>query len=236
MPKTFKHSGDLGDIIFSLPAIRALGGGILYLDPEGGLSNPLVTSYGKNHTKINDAIIDSFKPILIRQPYIVDVLPWHGEQIDHDLDEFRRHIRFNNLSDSHLAIFGLSFEERDRAWLTIDDPITIPDRPIVISRTPRYHGNDGFWVTALPRIKDRCVFLGFPKEHEMFVYTFDEEVTYYPTADILTLARVIAGAEQFIGNQGFIHSLAEAMKKDLINETDRCYPAAMFQRKGAQYV
>lgn len=39
MAKTFKHSGDLGDIIFALPAVRALGGGILYLDPDGGFSN-----------------------------------------------------------------------------------------------------------------------------------------------------------------------------------------------------
>ena len=30
--KTFKHSGNLGDIVYSLPTIIALGGGILYLN------------------------------------------------------------------------------------------------------------------------------------------------------------------------------------------------------------
>jgi len=29
--KTFLHGGDLGDVIYALPAIRALGGGALYL-------------------------------------------------------------------------------------------------------------------------------------------------------------------------------------------------------------
>ena len=29
---TFRHSGKLGDIVYSLPAVRALGGGLMYLD------------------------------------------------------------------------------------------------------------------------------------------------------------------------------------------------------------
>ena len=29
---SFRHSGKLGDIIYSLPAVRALGGGIFYVD------------------------------------------------------------------------------------------------------------------------------------------------------------------------------------------------------------
>jgi hypothetical protein len=261
MHSRFKHSGDLGDIIFSLPVIRALGGGVLFLDPDGGQSSPLVnwagaTSTklalhldpgsaeptlltelpGKTRTNLAAAAIASLRPLLLQQEYINDVQSWKGQAIDHDLDAFRQHLGFNNLSDSHLAAFGLPFAERDRAWITVDQPISVDGHPIVIARSPRYHSNFGFWESILPLIKDRCVYVGHPKEHEYFVYTFGHQVMRLPTPDILTLGRVIAGCRQFIGNVGFSHALAEAMKKDLINEVYRVNPTAMFQRSGAQYV
>ena len=105
-------------------------------------------------------------------------------------------------------------------------------RPIVIARSPRYHGNFGFWESILPLIQDRCVYVGHPKEHEYFVYTFGHQVMHLPTPDIVTLARIIAGCRQFIGNVGFPHALAEAMKKELINEVYRVHPTTVFQRPG----
>ena len=68
------------------------------------------------------------------------------------------------------------------------------------------------------------------------MYAIGQEVPYYPTLDILTLARVIAGAQQFVGNQGLPHAIAEGLKQRLINEYDRVYPAAIFRRPGAEYV
>jgi hypothetical protein len=112
----------MGDVIYSLPAVRALGGGILYLDPEGGLSSPIVKWQGRNRTKMGQAVIESAMPFLKLQPYLQDVRPWQKEPVDVDLDQFRGHIRYNNLSDSHLAAFNLPLTERDSAWLTIDEP------------------------------------------------------------------------------------------------------------------
>ena len=36
MNNTFKHSGDIGDIIYGLVSIKRIGGGTLYLDTSGG--------------------------------------------------------------------------------------------------------------------------------------------------------------------------------------------------------
>lgn len=232
---TFKHSGDLGDIIFSLPCIKAKGGGTLYLDPEGGKSSPLVKWADRTCTKLNQKSIDLLKPLLLEQDYIVDVLLWKGETVDHDLDQFRRHIKYNNLSDSHLASIGLPFHHRDVSWITVKDPI-IPPKPIIISRSVRYHGNFSFWENILPSIKNDCVFVGYEKEHEIFEYTFGHKVKYHKTETIMELAQLIAGCSTFIGNQGFPHALAEGMKKKLINEVFRVYPAAVFNRDGAEYV
>jgi hypothetical protein len=236
MAKTYKHSGDLGDVIYALPAIRALGGGILYLDPQGGLSSPLLKWEGRDCTKLSAKTIDSIIPLLSRQPYIREVRHWHGEPVDYDLDQFRLHLNYNNLSDSHLAAFKIPFTERDTPWIAIDAPVSIPNRTIVIARSLRYHGNDTFWESKLPVIKEHSVFVGLPREHEIFVETFGHDVPYWPTADIVALTRVLAGCLQFIGNQGLPHAIAEATKKDLINEVFRPYPGAVFNRPGAQYV
>ena len=112
------------------------------------------------------------------------------------------------------------------------DPITSPDYSFVINRSVRSHGNHCWWEWNLPNLKDKCVFVGLPKEHEIFEYTFGHAIRYLPTPDIMTLARVIAGCELFIGNASLPHALAEAMKKKLICEVDRVCPCTIFQRQG----
>lgn len=232
---TFKHSGDLGDIIFSLPTIRALGGGVLYLDPDGGLSSPLVKWADRKKTKLTQASIKSLIPVLEQQDYIKGVEVWDGKAVKYDLDLFRKHIRYNNLSDSHLAAFNIPFSERDTKWINLKQSKKL-HKDIIISRSVRYHSNFSFWENYLPIVKDQCLFVGFEKEHDIFEYTFNHKIEYYKTESVLDLAEVIAGSTLFVSNQGLPHALAESMKKSLICELYRVYPAVIFTRPEAQYV
>jgi hypothetical protein len=236
-PISYKHSGDMGDIIFSLPVIKALGKGTLYLDPEGGKEEQLVNWSQHSHTKLNALGITHLTRILHDQDYIEDIKLWKGEVVTHNLDEFRRHVKYNNLSDSHLAAFGLDFKERDDPWITIP-PKTLEGKKIIINRSCRYHGNYSFWEQQVSAsVLEKAVFIGYKKEYEYFCYTFPHlKVDYYNVEDGYEIAQLISGCELFMGNQGFPHSLAEAMKKNLVNEIFRPYPAAIFKREGAQYV
>lgn len=239
--KTYKHSGDLGDIIFSLPAVRALGGGILYLDPEGGEKEPLVSWGGGlfTHTKLTEKGIDSVRELLEHQDYIDEVRLWDGEAVDYNLDEFRKHIRFNNLSDSHLAAFNLPSEERDTAWLTVPAAIINDlEKDVVFARSCRYHGNYSFWETLDRDLISNAFFLGFKEEYEFFKYTYPHmsEVPLQPVQSLMEMAQIIQGTDMFVGNQGLPHALAEALKKPMVNEVYRPYPAAVFQREEAKYV
>jgi hypothetical protein len=236
MARTFKHSGDMGDIVLALPTIRAMGGGILYLDPTGGAKEPLVHLTGIAKTKLNAAAIERFKPLLARVPYVTEVRLWNGEPVDVNLDAFRQHIRFNNVSDSHLAAFGLPLTERDRPWIEITDPLVDPRYPIIISRSVRYQGNHGFWESELPKFAAQAAYVGYAKDHEILEYTFGVKVHFWDAPDVVSLARVIAGSKQFICNQGLPHTLAEAMQKNMICEVYRPYPGVMFKRPNAQYV
>lgn len=85
--KTFKHSGDLGDIVYALPAIRALGGGVLCLDSAGGESEPACRAQCiDRNTKFNQAGFDFVAPLLRRQPGLNEVATWRGQAVDVNLD------------------------------------------------------------------------------------------------------------------------------------------------------
>ncbi|HEX4792934.1 MAG TPA: hypothetical protein VH370_04030 [Humisphaera sp.] len=236
--RTFKHSGDLGDIIFALPAMRALGGGILYLDPAGGESEPLVRLClpTEGRTKLTAATIESVRPLLLLQEYVADVRVWSGEKVDINLDQFRAHISAPNLADSHLRAFGLPTSHRDSAWLRVDVPLPQAGFPIVINRTVRFACNHEFWEDFLPTYYREALFVGFPKEHEFFEFTFGFPIRYMPTPTILDLARVIAGGEEFAGNPSLAHAIAEGMKKNKTLEVYRLLPNVVFPRPGARYV
>jgi hypothetical protein len=227
---TFKHSGDLGDIVFSIPTINALGGGILCLDPTGGESSPLFRRIGQPRTKLNIKSINDVASLLQLQKCIADVVPWSGREAKYDLDKFRDHIRFNNLCISHLEAFKLDHDLARKPWLNFPYKRKLP-KPFVISRTPRYHGNYTSWVHQLTRIKNDAIFVGLEKEHEIFEYTFGHKIDFYPTPSILDLAETINSADVLFCNQGLPHAIAEGLHHHLVCEMYRVYPAAIFEGK-----
>lgn len=230
---TFKHSGDLGDIIFSIPAIKELAAGknaVLYLDPEGGLTSPLVKWADRTCTKLNKETIAQIKNFLEKQHPITRVEFWNGQAVDYDLDEFRRHIKYNNLAISHLVAFAQDQNIAAEPWLIYDKKRALP-KPIVITRSVRYHGHFSYWEHQLPKIKNDAIFVGLPKEYEIFLYTFGQEIEYYPTPTISDLIETVYSCEEIYCNQGLPHALAEGFHKKLTCEVYRVYPAAVFKNK-----
>lgn len=236
---TYFHSGDLGDIIFSLPLIRWQGGGVLLLDSSGGKHDPLVSwaSGMITATKLTRGSCESMQELLRGQDYIEDVRVVDGpHECDLNLNRFREHVRFNNLAFSHLAIVeddARRYSELTRApWLQVAATPLPAGRDIVISRNLRYQSKHSYWECLPREITARAIFVGRPLEYEVFttVYPY-HAVEFVETTSILHLAQLIAGATQFIGNQGLPHALAEAMSIPLTCEVDATYPAAVFPDK-----
>jgi hypothetical protein len=235
--KTYKHSGDLGDIIFSLPVIKNLGAGILYLDPRGGANTLVGAKPSRGKTKLNSKSIESIKSLLEFQDYILEVKEWNGENVDYNLDQFRFHVKFNNLVHSNLAAFDLHKKLGDFKWLQPTSKIEMPEgKTIVVSRSNRYQGNHGYWEANAPQMAHKAIFLGSEFEHNLWETTFETSIDYVSTPTVAELANYIAACDLFVGNQGLPHAIAEAMKKQLINEVDKTYPAVIFQRPGVTYV
>lgn len=218
----FGHSGDLGDIIYSLPTIRAAGGGVLYLYHQDGK-----TWHGMDANKARN-----IRSLLLAQPYIDDVIycpsgrPPYAR--DHKLNTFRDFADVGrNLADMHLATHGYDSAHRDTQWIATQEPLT--SKSVIFARSHRCR-NRGFpWKLYWRQYKAIAGFIGTPSEHCEFSCMFGP-IEYIPTTDLLGVARVIAGCDLFIGNQSCPSAIAEALKHRMILSVHPRIPNCCFER------
>ena len=230
MSKTFKHSGDLGDIIYSLPTIQKLGGGVLYLDPTGGEGDEECVKHcspnrkrGYNRvTKFNRAGCDFITPLLKEQYYIDDVRVWGGEKVNYNLNKHRELFATHhpmNIAEQHLKAFGVSdhpYEEKTCTsllppWLKIKTSANMLRDAFggkqrgVIARSLRYQYQGNVWDYLVEKnsyeIKD-SIFIGNELEHACFKAEFFD-LPHVKVKDANEMAQIIGSASYFFGNQSF---------------------------------
>jgi hypothetical protein len=236
-PKVFHHSGDLGDAIYGLAVIKNLGGGVLFISPDNRYPYPANT-----RVRANPEWTGSFASLANQQDYVwstqwTHALPFN---VDYDLNAFRRYYqkpepgRKFSLFGLHQEQFGACHPESE-PWLRVDQSNTVA--PIVVNRTNRFR-NDLFpWRDLVGRYGQQMVFVGTEAEH----HTFNAEsgspgIAYHPTGTLLELARVIAGAQVFIGNQSCPMAIALGLGQNIIQETwQQGSPDCVLQRENAAY-
>lgn len=186
----FTHGGATGDIIFSLPTIKAMGGGKL-----------IIHSFHKQR-------YESVKKLIEVQDYI-DSVEWSdykfGDAID--LDKFRGYAgHHQNLVEAHFRGQNLSVEQnqwwRD-GWLTLPDNQVMLNgiKYAVINRTTNYADPNFNWadeVAYLRTIADEVFFIGYADEYLLFNKTFGTDVKYF-NCDFLEGAYLIKNAVMFTG-------------------------------------
>jgi hypothetical protein len=212
---TFKHSGKLGDIIYSLPAVRALGGGTMLLNPN----------------RLVDLSIDaanSLLPLLASQDYIEDARLWRGEGISVDLDGFRFHLGYPNLALCHLAACGVSKDALQGPWLSVEPN---EHEGAVFSRSLVRHGVEQLWPLCR-RLFPEAVFVGTADEHRGFEAQFGA-IEFRHTGNLLDLGRTLAACTVFVGNQSCPYAIAEGLQIRSILEVAPMEPNCNFGRSDA---
>jgi hypothetical protein len=231
---TYRHAGDIGDIIAGLPVIRFFGGGDLLIE-AAKYTRQLLT-------------IDKWCGIdilLKQQPYITDVRPWTGEFVNYNLNDFRARLHHSmargmfkdkSLVDWQLEAHGVDLHQKDAAWIKTD-PHKVAR--VVINRTGAgranhhiYHNPLFPWNHVWNKYRKDAVFIGTPLEYESFKAQIGP-IPYYPTKDLNEAAKVIAGSDLFIGNQSVCFWIAEGMKKNLVLEVWPAGPNSNVIRPGA---
>ncbi len=216
-----KHSGHIGDVIYSLPMLKAFSeycGVDLWLVSgapariERGWTHPTGTAM------LNNKVIDGLLGLLTLQSYIKNCGVYTGVNVDIDLDLFRKtplDLGRGSIARYYTPIWPIKLN-LDDPWLAVN-PVSGFEDFIVISRSSRYQ-NPVLDYSFLDRYS-RKVFVGVESEFKE-IKKIIPSIDFYKTESFIDLAAVIAGCRLFIGNQSSPFAIAEALK---VNRILECY-------------
>ena len=210
---SFLHSGNLGDIINSLPVIKEISKNKicnLFIEKNKllptqaqNLNHPL----GKYYLTENS--VNKILPLLKKQDYIKNVNIFNNQKIDINLNFFRElPINFN--IDSVRWYFHITgaHANLNESYIYADPHKDIKNKIVIMRNTRRksYIINYKF----LKNYKD-LLFIGLENEYK----DLKKEVPnleFYDCKDFLEVAEIIKASKFFLGNLSFGYTIAEGLK------------------------
>jgi hypothetical protein len=211
-----KHSGNLGDIIYSLSVVQQLAKDkdakivyYIYLDQPSTYTDK---THPVGSVMMNRKMFDMAKPLLLQQPYIHGVIEVEkGENIivDYDLDLFRKDHK--NLSAADIKTWITVTYPELRADLSAQCLFTtkVENDYIIINRSQRY--NAPLIDYTILEDKGKCVFVGVESEFKV-MKAIMPSIEHLQIADFKDLAGFILGCKLFVGNQSMPFAIAEQLK------------------------
>ena len=227
--KTYKHSGTIGDIIYSMALCKHFGPGKFYL--HLGQVDWIAQHYynrppSEYHSgKMDQEDFDFMKEFMLAQDYILDFEPLDiiNHEVTHNLDKFRPLFVGHpaNYTDTYCMAMGVNNPDSrkkisDGPWLSVPSPKSIEGKPFVVNRTQRgwtAPGCNPVYKTWLDEgIDKQSIFIGLEEEWEAFKELTSWDIEFHPVANLLEMASIIAGADQFIGNQSAALAVAQGLR------------------------
>lgn len=214
----FNHSGNIGDVLYSLNFARefaaANGEGRFGINLQKDVPLELQHDHPCGKLLMDDAACGFLRPLLEFQPYVVDVsvsaTPPEGCI---DLSLFRRLPLYHSAGDVRYYYYALTASPLPK---DLSSPMLTAPRDaraegkIVIFRSLRYR-NPLVNYKGLKDLADKMLFVGLPEEHDDFCRT-QFPVAYQPVGDALELAGLFNSATSVIGNQCGLFAVAEQLK------------------------
>ena len=245
---SYKHSGTLGDLVYSLPIVSYTGGGKFYLHLNqidwigkhyyGADPSP----FHQGRMTLKD--YEFMKSFMLAQPYIESFEPLDTKkhEITHNLDRFRAPFvgHPGNYVDLYANVFNITDaaiheQLRTTPWLTAPAPVAPEGISVIVNRTGRWvpgQRNPRYDEWKADGLDQEALFVGLKNEYEDFVKLSGwENCKYQPTKTLLEVANLIKGVNAFIGNQSVALSLAIGLgaefycegRRDLPIERNECY-------------
>lgn len=199
---TFYSSGQLGDIIYSLPAVKRL------CEVKNAKAKIFLTS----------GYFGRLKKFLNSQEYIDSVELYLCQDFLYNLDDFR----FDNpdifdkpLILSYLRAFGLPEDNFNEPWLTLDSERLIEQPYNIINVTNRYRGYFD-WEDFLKTTNLEFIFVGLSEEFEEIkkIDTLDKIKYHYQTSNVYEVANLVKYADSVYCNQSMVLTLSQGFGKE----------------------
>jgi hypothetical protein len=238
MGLAFKHSGRLGDIIYSLPLVKQLaeekGEAADFFVPSDTPANLTGNVYHPGGSlMVSEALFKFVRPLLAAQPYIRSASFVPTSDIPSsaiNLDAFRTsglNLGAGCIQGWYRKVFGVAFP-LEAVWLTVPAGSTPKqsDVPaVVVNRTTRYC-NTSINYQVLDAV-GQIGFIGLDYELQEFVTRFHlRNVLHLKPKDALEMAQIMVRAKVFVGNQSFCFSVAEGLKVPRAQEVFEPVPVA----------
>lgn len=167
-------------------------------------------------TKVITNRIGSFARLLESQGFSVN--KHEGEKIDFDFSTYRQvGMRYGDTITSRVATWMGVKIDQSKPWLSFEDKNPDAKGKIIVSRCARWHGEYFPWREIVDTFGDDILFIGHKVEHEEFCKEFGS-VPRLPTVDLYEAGIAIAACDLFIGNQSSPNAIAEALKRNSIQE------------------
>ena len=211
----FLHERDFGDIVLSLSAVKAAGGGNYYIQ-----NNPKA--------------VKVVGPLIEFQPYIKKVGKAGKESIDKSFVDFRKKGLYWGV---RLALLHAKWIEQDvdfsEPWLTACEDSQYKGK-IIVNKTERYANPLFPWVQLVKLLGSKMLFVGHDHEYELFCRRFGK-VERLIIRDYLHMATAINSSDCFIGNQSSANCVAEGLKHKSIQEVCLWQPDCIYKRDNATF-
>ncbi|MDF3077791.1 MAG: hypothetical protein K0S09_1680 [Sphingobacteriaceae bacterium] len=218
----FSHSGNAGDIIYSLAALKSVEEKTsspisLFLRLDRPLDLPLGFSHPLGNVMLNQKMADMLLPLLKNQSYLKEAAILDGQKVLLDFDLVRASgIKLDRGSIARWYCYLIGgIADLTAPWIEAKPDLSFADK-IIIARSSRYQ-NSLIDYSFLAKY-DNLEFVGIESEYNELRKNIPN-LRWLQVPDFLRLAEIIAGCKFFIGNQSFPFSLAEGLKRPRILET-----------------
>ena len=218
-----KHSGHLGDIIYSFPVLEKLSHTHkinLFIN-----LNKKIDIYSYKHTAgnvyMNEKLYSKFVPLLQNVNFLNSFSVYNNEKIDIDLDLFRKFpFNLNFISVRWYSHLTSIFPDFSKISLNIKPHETIVNKVVIIRS---FRARNVFINYSFLKNYDNLLFLGLPDEYDDLKKDISN-LEYYNPKDFYELAQIIKASKFYLGNQSFGFALAECMKVPRLLEAFSDFP------------
>lgn len=222
---TFLHSGNSGDTISALPAIREYyrktgKKPILYLRKgveafyyEGAV-HPVKDPDSGKAVMLNEAMIKMLMPLLKAQDFLEDVREWTDEEIMCDLDQIRETfvgMPSQSINRWYFYVYPDLACDLSKPWLTVPETDRdLAKGKVIITRTERYT-NPAIDYSFLKPYEDDLIFSGTMREYNVFCMNYDLNIKKLTVANFLDLAQAIQQSRFHISNQTLANQISQGI-------------------------
>ena len=222
---SFLHSGHLGDVINALPVIKELSKNAkcnLYLEVGKNLEKDAL-GYKHKGDKIymTDRMIDMVLPLLKKQSYINTVDKFNNQEIDIDLNLFRKMPMNFNLDEVrwYFHLTGVHVD-LSKQYLFAEEHHSIRKKIVIMRSTRR---KNAFINYKFLNNYNNVLFLGLRDEY-IDLKKDIQKLEFHDCKNFLEAAEIIKSSKFFIGNSSFGFTLAEGLKIPRIMESYPDFP------------